>query len=127
MWKSDRPAKRFGRAVRVMRAGADSGKSHSQGSDVSQSVQVGGAVCVTNPETLLAGSLKAGVITFTFGAQSISLLEAGAFPVNGKSVSIWNGFVLCAASVLLAVVPIFVVTGTRAGYGLTKRAAKLLA
>ena len=106
---------------------ADSGKSHSQGRDVSQRIQVGGAVSITNPETLLSGSLKTGVVAFAFGTQSISSLEAGAFPVNGKSVSIRNSFVFCASSVLLAVVPIFMVAGTGAVFGLAKRTAKLLA
>ena len=72
----------------MTRTVVDSSKGHSQGRDVSQGVQIGGAVCITNPETFLAGSLKAGVVAFTFGAQSISPLETGAFPVNGKPVGI---------------------------------------
>ena len=56
-------------------AAEDSGKSHSQGRNVSQRVQIGSAVCVTNPEAFLAGSLKTGIVAFTFGAQSISVLE----------------------------------------------------
>ena len=60
----------------MTRTAADSGKSDSQGRNVSQSVQIGGAVCVTNLETFLAGSLKTGVVAFTFGTQSISALEA---------------------------------------------------
>ena len=114
MWKSDRPAKRFGRAEGVTGTGADSGKSHSECRDVCQRVQVGGAVSITNPETLLSGSLKTGVVACALGTQSISSLEAGALPVNGKSVSIRNSFVFCASSVLLAVVPVFVVTGAGA-------------
>ena len=66
---SGRTSQGFGGAVRVTRTAVDSSKSHSQGRDVSQGVQIGGAVCITNPETFLAGSLKTGVVTFTFGAQ----------------------------------------------------------
>ena len=94
---------------------------------MSQGVQIGGAACVPNPETFLAGSLKAGVVTFTFGAQSISPLETGAFPVNGKPVGIRDGFVFGTASVFLAIVPVFVVTGAATGFGLAERTAKLLA
>ena len=111
----------------MTRSAADSGKSDSQGRDVSQSIQIGGAVCVTNPETFLAGSLKAGIVTFTFGTQCISPLETGAFPINGKSVGIRDGFVFRAASVFLAIVPVFVVTGAATGFGLAERTAKLLA
>ena len=105
----------------------DSGKSHRQSRDVSQGVQIGGAVGVTDPEAFLAGSLKAGVVTFTFRAQGISAIEAGGSPVNGKSVSIRNGTVFGASSVFPAVVPVFMVTGTTTGFGLAERAAKFLA
>ena len=82
--ESNSAAKGFGRTAGVTRSAADSGKSHSQGGDVSQGVQIYGIVRITNPETFLAGSLEAGVAAFAFGAQCISPLEAGAFPVNGK-------------------------------------------
>ena len=106
---------------------ADSGKSHSQGRNVGKGVQIGGTVCVTNPKTFLTGSLKAGVVAFTFGAKGISPLEMRAFPVNGKPVGLRDRFVFGAAPVFLSVVPVFVVTGTAAGFGLAERTAKLLA
>ena len=82
--KSGGTSKGFKGAVGVTWTGEDSGKSDSQSRDVSQGVQISGAVGVANPETFLSGSLKAGVITFAFGAQCISALELGTFPVNGK-------------------------------------------
>ena len=111
----------------MTRTAADSGKSYSQGRDMSQGIQIGGAACITNPETILTGSLKAGVVTFTFGAQSISALETGAFPVNGKPVGIRYGFVFGTAFVFLSIVPVIVVTGAAADFGLAERTAKLLA
>ena len=50
-----------------------------------------------------------------------------AFPVNGKSVVCWNGLILGAAPVFLAVVPVFVVTRANTGLGLAERAAVFLA
>ena len=127
MRKSNRPAKGFGGAEGVTGTAADSGKSHSQCGDVCQRVQVGSTVCVTNPKTFLAGSLEAGVVTFAFGAQGIRAFEVGAVPVNGKSVGIWDSFVFGAASVFLAIVPVFVVTGAAVGFGLAERTTELLA
>ncbi len=44
----------------------DGGKGHGQGGDVGQGIQIGGAFTVTNPKAFLPGSLKAGVVAFTF-------------------------------------------------------------
>ena len=49
-----------------------------------------------------------------------------AFPVNGKSVVCWNGLILGAAPVLLAVVPVFVVTRANISFGLAEGAAEFL-
>ncbi len=92
----------------------DGGKGYGQGGDVGQRVKIGGAFAITDPKTFLPGSLKAGVVTFAFRAQSISSLESGAFPVNGESVVGRERFVFGTAPVFLAVVPIFVVTGAAA-------------
>ena len=110
----------------MTRTATDSGKSYSQGRDMSQGIQIGGAASITNPEAFLTGNLKAGVVTFTFGAQCISPLETGAFPVNGKPVGIRYGSVFGAAFVFLAIVPVFVVTGAATCFGLAERTAKLL-
>ena len=49
-----------------------------------------------------------------------------AFPVNGKSVVCWNGLILGTATVLLAVIPVLVVAGANAGFGLAEGAAVFL-
>ncbi len=105
----------------------DGGKGYSQSGDVGQSVQIGGAFAIPNPKALLPGSLKAGVVAFTFRAQGISPLEKGAVPVNGKSVVIGDRLVFGTAPVFLAVVPVFVVTGTDTGFGLPEGTAEFLA
>ena len=76
----------------------------------------------------MPGRLKSRVIAFAFGAQRIGALEMRAFPVNGAPVVIWDRLVFCAASVFLAIVPVFVVAvaGTFAVSGLAKGTAKLL-
>ena len=74
------------RAYEVTRITADSGKSHSQSRNVCQGVQIGGVVCVMNPKTFPAGSLKTGVVAFTFGAKCIRSLELRALPVNGTEI-----------------------------------------
>ena len=80
---------------------------------MSNGVKIGSTVAVMNPQTLLAGSLKAGVITLTFGTESVSSLEVKAATINGKTVVIGNGDVLGATPVFLAVVPVLVIA--RAG------------
>ena len=47
--KSDGPAKGFGGAVGVTRTTEDSGKSHGQGGNMGECVQIGSTVRVTNP------------------------------------------------------------------------------
>ena len=94
---------------------------------MSNGVKIGGTVAVMNPQPLLPGSLKAGVVTLTFGTESVSSLEGKAVTVNGKTVIIGNGNVLGAAPVFLAVVPVLVITRTRGRFGLTERTAEFLA
>ena len=94
---------------------------------MSNGVKIGGTVAVMNPQPLLPGSLKAGVVTLTFGTKSVSSLEGKAVTVNGKTVIIRNGNILGAAPVFLAVVPVFVIAGAGRGFGLTERAAEFLA
>lgn len=106
--------------------GEDGGAGNAQGGDMSQRIQVGGAGGVTDPKALLPGRLKTRVVALAFGAQRIGALEMRAFPVNGEPIVIWDRLVFCAASVFLAIVPVFVVGGTFAVSGLAKGTAKLL-
>ena len=54
------------------------------------------------------------------------MLKTQAFPVNGKSVVCWNGLILGASPVFLPVIPVLMVAGTFAGFGLTEQAAVFL-
>ena len=91
-----------------------------------QCVEVCRAGAVAHPQPFLSRRLKAGIVTLTLCTQGIDTLKTQAFPVNGKSVVCWNGLILGAASVLLAVVPVFVVTGANTGFGLAEGAAIFL-
>ena len=91
-----------------------------------QRIEVCRAVSAAHPQSFLTCGFKAGIITLALCAQGIDTLKTQAFPVNGKSVVCWNGLILGAASVLPAVVPVFVVTGANTGFGLTEWAAEFL-
>ena len=108
-------------------AGKHSGIRDGESRDVCDGVQIGSAVAVTNPKTLLAGTLKAGIIPLAFRAERVNALETQAISINGKTVIIGDGLVLCTAAVFLAVVPVFVAAGTFAGFGLAEGAAEFLA
>ena len=111
----------------MMGSESDGGASHSQSGDVSERIQVGGAAGVTDPKALLTGSLKARIVALTFGTQGISPFKLRRFPVNGKTIIGRECFVFGAAPVLLAVVPVFVVTGAAARLGKPEGTAELLA
>ena len=93
---------------------------------MSQCVEISSTAAISNPEPFLTRCLKAGVITLTLCTQGIDTLKMQAFPVNGKSVVCWNGLILGAAPVFLAVVPVFVVTRANTGFGLAEGAAVFL-
>ena len=78
---------------------------------MSNGVEIGNTVAVMNPKALLTGVLKAGVVTLTFGPESVSSLKGKTGAVNGKTVVIGNSDILGAAAVFLAIVPVLVVTG----------------
>lgn len=89
-------------------------------------VQVGGTVSIPNPKALLTGGLKTGVVTLALGAQGIDRFEVYAVPVDGKPVIVRNGDILGATSVLLAIVPISMITGAATGFGTFEGTAELL-
>lgn len=93
---------------------------------MSNGVEIGNTVAVMNPKALLTGVLKAGVVTLTFGPESVSSLKGKTGAVNGKTVVIGNSDILGAAAVFLAIVPVLVVTGTGRRCGLPERAAEFL-
>ena len=102
------------------------GQCNRQGGDVGQCVEVCRAGAVAHPQPFLSRRLKAGIVTLALCTQGVCSLETEAATVNGKSVVIGNGFIFRAASVFLAVVPVFVVTRANAGFGLTEWAAEFL-
>ena len=83
---------------------------------------------IAHPEALLAGSLETGIVRLTLGTQRIDGFERDRSAVNGKAVVVRNGDVFGAATVFLAVVPAFVITGTDGigRMGTLKGTAKLL-
>ena len=103
------------------------GQRNRQGGDVGQRIEICRACAVAHPQPFLSRRLKAGVVSFTLCTQGIDTLKTQAFPVNGKSVVCWNGLILGAAPVFLAVVPVFVAARANTGLGLTEGAAVFLA
>ena len=103
------------------------GQRNRQGGDVGQCIEVCRACAVAHPQPFLTCGFEAGIVTLTLRPQGVSPLKIEAAAVNGKSVIIGNGLVFRAAPVFLPVVPILVVAGTFAGFGLAEGAAVFLA
>ena len=103
------------------------GQRNRQGGDVGQRIEVCRAVSVTHPQAFLTCGFEAGIVTLALCTQGVCSLETEAATVNGKSVVIGNGLIFRAAPVLLAVVPILVVTRANTSLGLAERAAVFLA
>ena len=93
---------------------------------MSQCIEVRRAGAGAHPQPFLTCGFEAGIVTLALCTQGVCSLETEAATVNGKSVVIGNGFIFRAASVFLAVVPVFVVTRANTGLGLAERAAVFL-
>ena len=102
------------------------GQCNSQGRDMSQRIEVCRAGSIAHPQPFLTCGFEARIVTLALCTQGVCSLETEAATVNGKSVVIGNGFIFRAASVFLALVPVFVVTRANAGFGLTEWAAEFL-
>ena len=89
-------------------------------------VEIRSACTVPYPHTFLTCGFEAGIVALTLCPQGIRPLEIETAAVNGKSVIVWNGLILGAAPVFLAVVPVFVVTRANTGLGLAEGAAVFL-
>ena len=85
------------------------------------------ALAPLRTQPFLTCGFETGIVTLTLCTQGIDTLKTQAFPVNGKPVIVWNGFIFRAAPVFLAVVPVFVVAGANTGLGLAEGAAVFLA
>ena len=93
---------------------------------MSQRIEVCRAGAVAHPQPFLSRRLKAGIVTLTLCTQGVCPLETEAAAVNGKSVVCWNGLILGAAPVFLAVVPVFVAARANTGLGLAEGTAEFL-
>ena len=91
-----------------------------------QRIEVCRAGSIAHPQPFLTCGFEAGIVALALRPQGVDTFKTQAFPVNGKSVVCWNGLILGAAPVFLAVVPVFVAAGTNTGFGLTERAAVFL-
>ena len=87
------------------------GQRNSQGRDMSQRIEVCRAGSIAHPQPFLTCGFEARIVTLALCTQGVCSLETEAATVNGKSVVIGNGFIFRAASVFLAVFPVFVVQG----------------
>ena len=102
------------------------GQRNCQGRGMSQRVEVRRACAAAHPQPFLTCGFEAGIVALTLRPQGVSPLETEAAAVNGKPVVIGNGLIFRAAPVFLPVVPILVVAGTFAGFGLAEGAAVFL-
>ena len=103
------------------------GQRNCQGRDMSQRVEVRRACAAAHPQPFLTCGFEAGIVSFALCTQGVSPFKIETAAANGKPVVIGNGFIFRAAPVLLAVVPVFVVTRANTGLGLAERAAVFLA
>ena len=110
----------------MTRLGNNGGICYRKGRDMSHRVEIFSAAPVANPKPFLPGTFEAGIVPFTFRTQSIDSFELQTVPVNGETIIIGDRLVLGTAAIFLAVVPVFVVTGTLAGFSLTERTAVFL-
>ena len=92
-----------------------------------QCVEVCRACAVAHPQPFLTCGFEAGIVTLTLCTQGVCPLETEAAAVNGKSVVCWNGLILGAAPVFLAVIPVFVAARVNTGLGLAEGTAEFLA
>ena len=102
------------------------GQRNSQGRDMSQRIEVCRAVSIAHPQPFLTCGFEAGIVTLTLRPQGVSPFKIETDAVNGKPVVIGKGLIFRAAPVFLPVIPVLVVAGTFAGFGLTERAAVFL-
>ena len=90
-------------------------------------VEISSTAAISNPKSFLTRCLKAGIVTLTLCTQGVCSLETEAAAVNGKPVIRGDDPVFNATPVFLPVIPVLVVAGTFAGFGLAERAAVFLA
>lgn len=90
--------------------------SNGKQSNMSNGIEIFYSIFTVNPKPFLTGLFETSIVSFGFGSERINFLKRDTVTVNGKSVIIGNGNVFCAAFVFLAIVPVFMITGTTAGF-----------
>ena len=70
-----RTAQRLFASVGVIGTGSNSCQSNHESGDMSDGVQIGGAMAIMDPKPLLTGVFETGVITFAFGSQRVNTFE----------------------------------------------------
>ena len=83
---------------------------------MSDGVQILCGIKSANPKTFLTGAFETGIVTFGFGSESVDFLEGDAITINGKAVIVGERNIFCAASVLLAIIPILVIARTLSAF-----------
>lgn len=78
-------------------AGKNGAMSDHKGCDVSNGIQVGGALDIADSETFSPYTLKTGIVLLTLCAESIDTLETGIISVNGKAAIVRSGLVFRTA------------------------------
>ena len=109
-----------------MRTMQNGGQRNCQGRGMSQRVEVRRACAAAHPQPFLTCGFEAGIVALALCTQGVSPFKIETAAVNGKPVVIGNGPVFRAAPAFLPIVPVLVVAGTFAGFGLTERAAVFL-
>ena len=102
------------------------GKSHCQGRNMGQRIEVCRACAVAHQQPFLTCGFEAEIVTLTLCPQGVSPFKIETAAVNGKPVVIGNGLIFRAAPVFLPVIPVFVFTRANTGFGLTEWAAVFL-
>ena len=90
------------------------------------SIKILCCIKAVNPQSFLPRLLESRVVSFSFGSQGVNLLEGNTLTINGKSVIIRERNIFCAAPMLLAVVPVFMIAGTGSTFGVFHRTAIFL-
>ena len=105
----------------------NSGQRNSQGRDMGQRIEVRRAGSAAHPQPFLTCGFESGIVALALRPQGVSPFIVETAAVNGKPVVIRNGLIFRAAPVFLPIVPVFVVAGANAGFGLAEGAAVFLA
>ena len=90
--------------------------SNGKQSNMSNGIEIFCSIFAVNPKPLLTGLFETCIVSFSFGSERINFLKRNTLTVNGKSVIIGNGNVFCTASMFFTIVPVFMITGTIAGF-----------